>query len=226
MTAKIDHGSIVSLINNGKRITAACLSTGPFNQNREMMIVAPILANAVNKPYRVSLDDRTLTQGILLVDDIRVIDPMARKIEFIEMLPIDILHDALYRIYLSLSTHEMHFLNKFNGLNQASIALLDLPYSMGHEQRHPRPVLICSNKMFNIRERKVVIMPITRTQRRNVHHIPLDQRTKTEGFIMADQIRTLIIPSAKIDVFETVPQDILEDALYMLFVILGMSMKK
>ena len=55
-----------------------------------MNLVLPITSKKKTYPLEVKLDNRTITQGIVLCFQIRAIDLKKRKGEFIEKAPIDI----------------------------------------------------------------------------------------------------------------------------------------
>jgi mRNA interferase MazF len=45
------------------------------------------------------LDSRTITQGVILCDQVRVVDLIARKAEYIEQLPTDLLLEVVDIVY-------------------------------------------------------------------------------------------------------------------------------
>lgn len=55
-----------------------------------MNIVLPITSNKKDYPLEVELDDRTMTQGVILCFQIRTVDLYAREASFIEKAPDDI----------------------------------------------------------------------------------------------------------------------------------------
>jgi mRNA interferase MazF len=67
--------------------------TNAFLNGRTM--VCPITHTNKGYPIQPALDGRTKTQGVILCDQSMVLDLDARKAEFIERLPHDILADAV-----------------------------------------------------------------------------------------------------------------------------------
>ena len=93
------------------------------------------------------------------------------------------------------------------------IIWLTLDPQAGHEQMGRRPVLVVSNQTFNDLIRTgAMVCPITNTDR-GLHIQPkLDTRTKTSGFIMCDQVKTLDIQERNAEFIEKAPDDILSEA--------------
>lgn len=95
-------------------------------------------------------------------------------------------------------------------INQGDIILIDFAPQKGHEQTGRRPALVVSNNTFNNRCNLVLACPITSTINMFPLHICLDDRTKTQGSIMCEQIRSLDIESRGYKVLEAIPSDLLE----------------
>jgi mRNA interferase MazF len=74
---------------------ALVVSNEGYNQKTPFFIVCPITNTQRGYPLHVSLDKRTKTTGVVLCDQIRVIDKNARKPEFIESLPADLLSSCI-----------------------------------------------------------------------------------------------------------------------------------
>ena len=94
-------------------------------------------------------------------------------------------------------------------VNQGEIIVLDLDPQAGHEQKGRRPALVISNNSFNRYSNMHMICPITNTNKNHAFHIPLDERTKTNGVILCDQARILDIAARDYEFIERLPQDIL-----------------
>jgi len=58
-------------------------------------IVCPVSGTNKGYPVQPSLDARTVTQGVVLCDQVAAYDLVARHAEYIENLPEDILHDVI-----------------------------------------------------------------------------------------------------------------------------------
>jgi len=101
--------------------------------------------------------------------------------------------------------------------NQGDIIIIDLDPVLGHEQRGRRPGLIISNDQFHHRTNNLVLVcPITNTISGFPAHILLDDRTNTSGEIMCEQVKTIDLTVRNPSYKETVPDDILDDAIDMI----------
>jgi mRNA interferase MazF len=58
-------------------------------------MVCPITNTNKGSPFQPKLDDRTKTKGVIQCDQARFVDVAARKAEYIEKLPGDILDEAV-----------------------------------------------------------------------------------------------------------------------------------
>jgi mRNA interferase MazF len=76
---------------------------------------------------------------------------------------------------------------------QGDIVVIDFDPQAGHEQKGRRPCLVVSNNQFHIRTKLAMVCPITNTASGFPMHIPLDNRTKTTGEIMCEQVKCLDI---------------------------------
>ncbi|GHV57058.1 mRNA-degrading endonuclease [Spirochaetia bacterium] len=98
-------------------------------------------------------------------------------------------------------------------VKQGDIIWLDFYPQAGHEQRGRRPALIVSNESFNNFSKLAIVCPITNRDKDHPFHIKLDNRTKTTGVILCDQVRTLDINARNFEYIEHVTDDILFDVL-------------
>jgi mRNA interferase MazF len=96
---------------------------------------------------------------------------------------------------------------------QGDIIKLVLSPTKGNEQSGFRPAVIVSNDDFNAVSNNKIICPITSTNKEYPTHVPLDERTKTHGFVMCDQIRTVTPTERQAEFTETIPNDILDEIL-------------
>jgi mRNA interferase MazF len=97
-------------------------------------------------------------------------------------------------------------------VEQGDIIRLDLNPAKGHEQQGCRPVLVVSNNVYNKKTTFRVVYPISNTNRNFELYIPLDDRTKTQGKILADQLRTIDI-TRQYSYVEKLPDDLLDTVL-------------
>ncbi|GHV64579.1 mRNA-degrading endonuclease [Spirochaetia bacterium] len=98
-------------------------------------------------------------------------------------------------------------------VKQGDIIWLDFDPQAGHEQKGRRPALILSNESFNNFSKLAIVCPITNRDKDHPFHIKLDDRTKTAGVILCDQVRTLDINARNCEYIENVADDILLDVL-------------
>ena len=81
------------------RRPALVISNETFNQFSKMAIVCPITSVNKNHPFHIKLDSRTKTKGVILCDQARTLDILARKYEFIEEVPEEIMLEIIDVIY-------------------------------------------------------------------------------------------------------------------------------
>ena len=96
---------------------------------------------------------------------------------------------------------------------QGDIVFLDFSPQSGHEQAGRKPGVVISNEQFFRRTKFAVICPITNTDNKFPLHIPLDDRTKTTGVILAEHMKCLDVVSRNIQFVEKMPDDLLEKTL-------------
>lgn len=96
---------------------------------------------------------------------------------------------------------------------QGDILLLELDPQAGHEQKGRRPAFVVSNNTFNHFTKMAIVCPITNTRRGFPLHVPLDERTKTTGVIMCEQVKSLDILARNAFFIEKAPGDILDEVI-------------
>jgi len=93
---------------------------------------------------------------------------------------------------------------------QGDIITMDFNPTKGHEQRGHRPAVVVSNASYNNFARGVALVcPITNTDRNIVLHVKLDDRTKTTGTVMTDQVKALDLSVRSPKFIEKMPNDLL-----------------
>jgi mRNA interferase MazF len=95
-------------------------------------------------------------------------------------------------------------------VKQGDIIKINFSPTQGHEQAGYRPALVISNNTFNTHTNLLLILPITSSNNRFPLHIPLDQRTKTQGNILCEHIKSIDRNARKVKVIETAPKDLLK----------------
>ena len=77
------------------RRPALVVSNETFNHFSNLAIVCPITNTNRKHPFHVKLDERTKTTGVILSDQARTLDIVARNYEFIEKIADDILFEVI-----------------------------------------------------------------------------------------------------------------------------------
>ena len=98
-------------------------------------------------------------------------------------------------------------------VKQGSIILVDFDPQAGHEQKGRRPALVISNDLFNRYSEMAILCPITNTDKNHPLHIKLNEKIKTNGVILCDQVKTMDIKVRNFKYLESIPEDILEAVL-------------
>jgi mRNA interferase MazF len=96
---------------------------------------------------------------------------------------------------------------------QGDIVWTRLDPSLGKEKRGTRPALVVSNPVLQEVTNFVWVVPITHGNFDFPLHVKLDSRTKTDGNIQVEQLRTIGYQIRKFDFIETLPQDLLQKVL-------------
>lgn len=97
--------------------------------------------------------------------------------------------------------------------SQGDIVTMNFTPQAGHEQAGRRPALVVSNQSFHRYTRLVIVCPITSKVKDYPMHVRLDGRTRTEGEVLCEHVKSLD-PQARAAAFvERVPDDILEEVL-------------
>lgn len=81
---------------------ALVLSPGVFNQKIKLALVAPVTSRVRGHGFEVKLEG-TQTQGVVLCQQIKVIDYDERGIKFIEEAPEKVVSEALAKVRLLVS---------------------------------------------------------------------------------------------------------------------------
>lgn len=79
-------------------------------------------------------------------------------------------------------------------IRRGDVLLAELNPMVGHEQGGRRPVLVVSPATYNAWPiRMVVIAPITSTERRLRHHVPIGQESglRRDSFVMPEYVRAI-----------------------------------
>ena len=77
---------------------ALIISNTKYNQTSGFVLACPITSTTRLLNIRVPLDDRTITQGDILCEQVRIIDLRERSYHYIEAAPTDILQKVYHVI--------------------------------------------------------------------------------------------------------------------------------
>ena len=95
-------------------------------------------------------------------------------------------------------------------VSQGDIITIDFAPTKGREQSGERPALVISNTKYNKQSGFVLACPITGTTKDMNIRVRLDERTKTQGDILCEQIRIIDLLKRNYCIIESVPIDILQ----------------
>ena len=98
-------------------------------------------------------------------------------------------------------------------IKQGSIIKVNLNPTKGHEQAGYRPVVVISNEQYMKYTNLVQVCPISNSDNDFPLHIPLDQQTKTTGYILCEHIKTLDINARGYQYCEELPNEILKQVI-------------
>jgi len=102
-------------------------------------------------------------------------------------------------------------------IKQGNIIWLDFDPQIGHEQKGRRPALVVSNETFNNFSKLAIVCPITNADKNHPFHIKLNEKTKTTGVILCDQVRTLDINARNYEIIEIIPEEILIEVIDIIY---------
>ena len=98
-------------------------------------------------------------------------------------------------------------------VKQGDIIKLSFNPQAGHEQAGYRPAVVVSNNFFNQKTSMTIVCPITNTNNQFPLHIHLDERVKTTGVILCEQVKALDLKARSYQTIEQLPNDLLQKVL-------------
>ncbi len=103
-------------------------------------------------------------------------------------------------------------------VKQGDIVYVDFDPALGSEQKGNRPGLVVSNNTYHEKTNGfAILLPITKVKARKYPlHVDLDQRTKTYGQIMCEQVKTMDTKVRNLKKIEELPSDLLDRTLKIL----------
>ena len=102
-------------------------------------------------------------------------------------------------------------------VKQGDIIGINFTPQADHEQAGYRPAVVISNDFFNSHTRLAIVCLITSNTRPFPLHLPLDERTRTQGVIMCEQVKALDLRARTYTFFEKLPEDLLQDVINVVF---------
>ena len=98
-------------------------------------------------------------------------------------------------------------------MKQGDIVYIDFDPALGREQEGRRPAVVISQTLYNQKRNLLWVCPISSTIKPLRFLIELDDRTKTQGAVIAEQVRTIDMLARKCHFVEPLPKDLLERVL-------------
>jgi mRNA interferase MazF len=94
--------------------------------------------------------------------------------------------------------------------DRGDIVFLNFDPTRGHEQRGHRPALVLSPLSYNRKTSLALFMPITNKQKGYPFEVILPAELKTQGVVLADQIKCLDWQDRGIEFVEVAPESLIE----------------
>ncbi|MCL2224161.1 MAG: type II toxin-antitoxin system PemK/MazF family toxin [Defluviitaleaceae bacterium] len=108
-------------------------------------------------------------------------------------------------------------------MKQGDIIWVDFDPTKGREQAGYRPAVVISQTVYNKKRGMVLICPITGTTKPLRLRVLLDGRTKTQGDIVCEQVRTIDLNARNCKIVEPLPRDLLAQVLEAVSLIVAME---
>jgi mRNA interferase MazF len=94
--------------------------------------------------------------------------------------------------------------------DRGDIVFLNFDPIKGHEQRGHRPALVLSPISYNRKTSLALFMPITNKQKGYPFEVVLPSELKTQGVVLADQLKCLDWKDRSIEFVEVAPESLIE----------------
>jgi mRNA interferase MazF len=94
--------------------------------------------------------------------------------------------------------------------DRGDIVFLNFDPTRGHEQRGHRPALVLSPLSYNRKTSLALFMPITNKQKGYPFEVVLPAELKTQGVVLADQLKCLDWKDRSIEFVEVAPESLIE----------------
>ena len=97
-------------------------------------------------------------------------------------------------------------------VNQGDIIWLDFDPQSGTEQKGRRPGLVISNDNYHkITVKRAIVCPITNTDKDYPIHIKLNEKNKTKGVILSDQVKVVDLTTRNCEFIEKAPREVIQE---------------
>ncbi len=77
---------------------AIVISPAAYNQISKIILVCPITSRKKGWPFEVELPSQLQTHGVILVDQLKAVDCIARGARFVERVPSEFMNEILARL--------------------------------------------------------------------------------------------------------------------------------
>jgi len=108
-------------------------------------------------------------------------------------------------------------------MKQGDIILVDFDPTKGREQAGHRPAVVISQTAYNLKRNLAFVCPITGSTKPLRLRVLLDERTKTQGDVVCEQVRVIDLLARKCTVVESIPRDLLVQVLDAVSVIISLE---
>ena len=95
-------------------------------------------------------------------------------------------------------------------IRQGDIIKFNFNPKKGHEQAGYRPAVVISNETFNTNTDLLIVLPVAGSNNEFPLHVPLDDRTTTDGYIMCEHPKSIDRIARDVSKVESLPRDILK----------------
>ena len=108
-------------------------------------------------------------------------------------------------------------------MKQGDIIYIDFDPALDRKQAGRRPAVVISQTLYNNKRNLLWVCPISTTVKPLRFLIELDNRTKTQGAVIAEQVRTIDMRVRECHFVESLPKDLLENVLDAISVIITLE---
>ncbi len=99
---------------------------------------------------------------------------------------------------------------------QGDIITISFDPQSGHEQKGRRPAFVVSKDLFNRSTGMAIVCPVTNTRRDYPFHVAIPKGSKSSGFIMVEQVKSVDFRSRRAQRIEHGEEELLSEVLSIL----------